>query len=59
MTYTGIGPGPMVGEIMDILLEKRIEEGPYTRKAAFEIVRDWAISKGLDDPGPPADDEEE
>lgn len=59
MTYTGIGPGPMVGEIMDILLEKRIEEGPYTRKSAFEIVRDWAISKGLDDPGPPADDEEE
>lgn len=59
MTYTGVSPGPMVGEIMDILLEKRIEEGPYTRKSAFEIVRDWAISKGLDDPGPPADDEEE
>ncbi|HEX6946003.1 MAG TPA: CCA tRNA nucleotidyltransferase [Acidimicrobiia bacterium] len=58
MGYLGIPPGPMVGEIMDILLEKRIDEGPYTRREAFELVRQWAGSRGLDDPGPPPDEEE-
>jgi poly(A) polymerase len=58
MAYTGMKPGPMVGEIMDILLEKRIEEGPYSRREAFEIVREWAVSRGLGDPGAPPDEEE-
>ena len=58
MSYAGISPGPMVGEIMETLLEKRIEDGPYSRREAFELVRDWARSKGLDDPGPPPDEEE-
>lgn len=58
MSYSGIPPGPMVGQIMDLLLEKRIEDGPYSRREAYEIVRDWAVSEGLDDPGSPPDEEE-
>jgi poly(A) polymerase len=55
--YLGIDPGPIVGEIMDILLEKRIDEGPYSRSEAFAIARSWAVdTKGLPDPGPPPAD---
>lgn len=57
MAYLGIPPGPMVGEIMGVLLEKRIDDGPYSRRQAFDIVRDWAASKGLADPGPAEEEE--
>lgn len=53
MSYLGIPPGPPVGEIMNILLEKRIEEGPYPEREALEIARHWATGKGWEDPGPP------
>lgn len=53
MAYLGIPPGPRVGEIMDMLLERRIEEGPYPASEAFEVVRRWALDHGLPDPGPP------
>ena len=59
MAYLGIDPSPQVGEIMDLLLEKRIEEGPYSRRIAFETARAWVISKGGPDPGPASEDEEE
>ena len=55
--YLAIKPGPLVGEIMDLLLERRIEEGEYSREEAFEMTREWAISRGLDDPGPPDTEE--
>ena len=55
--YLGIEPGPMVGEVMDLLLERRIEDGAYSRREAFEMVRSWAVEHGLDDPGPAPDDE--
>ncbi len=59
MSYVGMQPGPAVGEIMDILLEKRIEDGPYSAREAYEIARDWAIEQGMADPGPvPASEEE-
>ena len=59
MSYLGIEPGPKVGEIMDLLLEKRIEDGPYPVAEAYVAVRDWALSQGLPDPGDPPSDEEE
>jgi len=59
MSYLGIGPGPKVGEIMGILLEKRIDDGPYGRREAYEAARTWAIEQGLADPGEPPPDEEE
>lgn len=53
MGYLGLEPGPRVGEVMDLLLERRIEDGPYSKEQAFSITRDWALQKGLPDPGPP------
>jgi hypothetical protein len=60
MEYLGIPPGPMVGEIMEILLERRIEDGPYSDEEAYRLVRGWALGKGVSDPGqPPVSEEEE
>jgi poly(A) polymerase len=59
MAYLGLAPGPAVGEIMAILLEKRIEDGPYPASGAYEIARSWALDKGMADPGPAPDGEEE
>lgn len=53
MAYLGISPGPAVGEIMTILLERRIDEGPYPPRDALAMARQWALGKGWDDPGPP------
>jgi poly(A) polymerase len=59
MSYLGIQPGPMVGEIMGVLLEKRIDEGPYPRSQAYDVVRRWALERDMADPGdPPATEEE-
>jgi poly(A) polymerase len=58
MAYLGMDPGPAVGEIMDLLLEKRIDDGPYSRRAAYELARSWATERGMDDPGPPPDEDE-
>ena len=59
MAYLSMEPGPHVGEVMGILLEKRIEDGPYSRAEALKIARDWALSSGMPDPGsPPATEEE-
>jgi poly(A) polymerase len=59
MSYLNIQPGPHVGEIMQILLEKRIDDGPYTVAEAFGVVRTWAVQRGMGDPGPaPAMEEE-
>ena len=35
MEYLGIGPGPEVGAVLKVLLEKRIDHGPYDRVEAF------------------------
>jgi len=57
MEYLGLDPGPAVGEIMTILLEKRIDDGPYPREEALAIARSWAIGRGMPDPGPATDHE--
>jgi poly(A) polymerase len=53
MSYLGISPGPQVGVVMDLLLEKRIEDGPYPEKEAYLLARSWAIGEGYPDPGDP------
>lgn len=57
--YLRIRPGPMVGEIMDMLLERRIEDGEYRPAQAYDMVRAFALERGLDDPGPAPTAEEE
>lgn len=59
MSYLGMDPGREVGEIMDILLERRIDDGPYSASEAYEVARSWALERGMDDPGPPPEVEEE
>ena len=58
MQYLGIGPGPGIGDIMELMLERRIDDGPYSKNEAFVMVREWAIAQGIPDPGPPSDEEE-
>ena len=57
--YLGIRPGPMVGEVMDMLLERRIDDGEYGIDEAYAMARTWALEHGLEDPGPPPNIEEE
>ena len=59
MSYLGMDPGPKVGEIMGILLEKRIDDGPYSKLEAYEVARGWATEQGLADPGEPPSAQEE
>jgi poly(A) polymerase len=47
MELLGIEPGPRVGEIMTILLEKRINDGPYSKQEAFDIATGWAKEQGI------------
>ena len=41
MTYLGIEPSRTVGDIMDMLLERRIEDGPYSKDEAFAMLDAW------------------
>ncbi len=56
MAYLGLEPGPNVGEVMELLLEKRIEDGPYSDRTAYELARGWALEEGMPDPGEPPTD---
>ncbi|HEX5694832.1 MAG TPA: HDIG domain-containing protein, partial [Acidimicrobiia bacterium] len=58
MAYLGIGPGPAIGDIMGLMLERRIDQGPYSATEAYQMAREWALANGLADPGPPPDEEE-
>lgn len=45
MAYLGIDPGPVVGEIMDLLYEHRIEHGPYDEEAAYRLLDEWRAAR--------------
>ncbi len=47
MNRLGLQPGPLVGEAMDLLLEHRIDHGPYSEEEAFALLDDWARGKGI------------
>ncbi|MEX1005972.1 MAG: CCA tRNA nucleotidyltransferase [Acidimicrobiia bacterium] len=59
IAYLGIRPGPIVGDVMDMLLERRIDDGEYSIDEAYRMTRTWALENGLEDPGPPPSTEEE
>ncbi len=52
MAYLGITPGPLVGKVMTMLYEHRIEEGPYDEDVAYGLVASWAAGEGLVIPDP-------
>jgi poly(A) polymerase len=47
MEYLGISPGPLVGEIMNMLLEAKLAGEIETEEDAFELIDEWAREKGL------------
>lgn len=47
MEHLGIPPGPMIGEIMEVLLEHRLDHGPFTEEEALAIVDGWAAEKDI------------
>ncbi len=48
MAFLGIPPGPLVGRAMDMLLEHRLDEGPYSEEEALGLLRAWAASEGIE-----------
>jgi len=41
MSHLGLNPGPEVGEAMRLLLEHRIETGPYDVAEAHRLLDEW------------------
>ena len=41
MEYLGLEPSRTVGEIMGLLYERRIEDGPYTAEEAYRMLDEW------------------
>lgn len=48
MAFLGIPPGPLVGEAMDVLLEHRLDRGPYSEDEALDLLRGWAAERGME-----------
>lgn len=44
MRHLGIEPGRQVGEIMRMLLERRIEDGPYSPDRAYAMLDEWVAA---------------
>ncbi len=42
MDHLGLPPGRTVGEIMKMLTERRIDDGPYSEEEAYEMLDEWA-----------------
>lgn len=51
MQRLGVGPGPLVGEALDYLLEQRIERGPIGRDEAYRLLDEWARNRGIEPKG--------
>jgi poly(A) polymerase len=47
MAFLGVGPGPLVGEALDFLLDVRLDEGPIEEEQAYERLRAWAAARGI------------
>jgi len=48
MEVLGVGPGRVVGEALDALLEARLERGPMDESEAREVLVAWARGRGID-----------
>ncbi|MDQ4005541.1 MAG: CCA tRNA nucleotidyltransferase [Actinomycetota bacterium] len=47
MTHLGIGPGPLVGEALNHLLELRMDRGPIDEVEGYRLLDEWAEQKEL------------
>lgn len=41
MEHLGLEPGRQVGEIMKMLYERRVEDGPYSEEQAYAWIDQW------------------
>ena len=48
MALLGVEPGPVVGRAMNMLLEHRIDEGPYSEDEALDLLRAWATVENIE-----------
>jgi poly(A) polymerase len=46
MDHLGLSPSREVGEIMDMLLERRLEDGPYSPEEAYALLDQWKAGSG-------------
>ncbi len=46
MDHLGIEPSPTVGEALEMLLEHRLDHGPYSEEEAFRMLDRWWASRG-------------
>lgn len=46
MAHLGIKPGPLVGEALDLLLEHRLDHGPFTEEEAYAMLDEWVARRG-------------
>ena len=46
MSHLGLSPSREVGEIMDMLLERRLEDGPYSPEEAYALLDQWKEESG-------------
>lgn len=47
MEFLGVPPGPAVGDALDMLLEHRLDHGPYDEAEAYRLLEEWAKKRGL------------
>ncbi|MGH2528788.1 MAG: CCA tRNA nucleotidyltransferase [Actinomycetota bacterium] len=47
MAHLGIGPGPVVGEALEHLMELRLERGPIEKDEAYRLLDEWAEGEGI------------
>lgn len=43
--YLGLEPGPVIGEVMNLLYEHRIEHGPYSEAEAYALLDEWRANR--------------
>ncbi len=46
IAYLDLKPGPVVGDVMKMLYEHRIDHGPYTKEEAYRLLDEWKASRG-------------
>ncbi len=49
--YLGIGPGPLVGEAREFMMELRLDEGLLGEDEAYSRLDAWARERGLEAAG--------
>jgi poly(A) polymerase len=47
MAHLGIGPGPLVGEAWNFLMELRLDRGPLEKDEALRFLDEWAKDRGI------------